>query len=139
LTSALQTGAWLSTNEAPMSPISPWAAVLHTAFGTQDQRVSDLSALSSILADQKDKEKYVTKEITREFHRYLRALDANDDENTNFYGNRVHFYLHSFGLSPDQRADIMTYLHGIQDNNMLIHRIPWEVFGNPRNTPEGYR
>lgn len=90
---AVQTGKWLSKNEAYQGDVSKLNAAFMSATGFDLTNAADNYNIGQMVKDQTDAQKYALNRFTREFRRSVMDAENNDWGNYNDHMKRAFGYL----------------------------------------------
>lgn len=104
---AMNTGRWISKNEAYVSDTSKANAVFQTLTGLQPQGQDDIFAKSSIKKEEEELWKSSMKEIIKDYRRGLDAVRDNNPELARDMFTRVRTRFELTGYPMEKRAQVM--------------------------------
>ncbi len=108
VTTALNTGKWLSKNEGYITDVSPTAALWMGVTGTSPQEQSDIFTKTNIIKSQETLQKYVLNKYIQEIHRAIAAKEDNNPEQAHDYMTRANNYLTVAGYPMEKRMQAIS-------------------------------
>jgi hypothetical protein len=99
---AIETGKWVSKNEATVTDVSPWQATLLSLTGMNPQEQDDMFINNKMIQGEKDAKKRILKEFIKDWRRGMEAMDNNDPDQAHAYKRNAMARLRAVGYAPDE-------------------------------------
>ena len=106
---ALHTGRWISKNEGIMeTDISSADTLFRTITGLKTQQQDDVFSIKNIKDSEEKVQKAATKEIIKEYHRGIDAMNDNNPDLANTYFTNARARMISSGMPLDMRTKVLS-------------------------------
>lgn len=116
---ALETGKWVSRNNAYLENVTPNDSIFRGISGLQSTDVSLLYPSSLIAKENAQAVTDVKKLLGREMQRYFNAMDLHNESAAKTFQDNIYFYMQS--LPAQERGAAMAQAY--RDNQPLVDRI----------------
>lgn len=104
---AINTGKWMTRNQAHIADVSAWQAAFMGLTGLNPLAQDDMFVKSGIKKSEIEYQKHLEKEFTTEHIKGLQQLSKGDYEEANKYFTRARRILELGGYPLDKRADML--------------------------------